>query len=246
LHERDERFTLISDKFRVRDYVAEKLGRDYLVPLLWNGDDAERIPFDDLPWRFVIKVNHGCGSNIIVQDKRQLDRERTKSQLKRLMKTNYCTDTYLGIAWAYRNIRPQIIIETFLEENGKVPTDYKFFCFSGSMQYFKLDFDRFEDHVESFFDRESRKLDLIEVGLKAHQGRIDLPANLQDMVRLAESLSEGFDFMRVDFYNINNKIYFGELTPYPGGVSAKFDPDCYDYAFGAKWPLKQDTRDASA
>lgn len=237
-HERDPRFTLISDKFLVREYIAEKIGNEFLIPLLWHGNEVDEIPFDDLPVKFVIKANHGCGFNMIVSDKRQLDRNKVRRQIKQWMRTNYCTDTFLGIAWAYKNIKPQIIIEAFLEENGKTPVDYKFFCFSGRMDFFKIDFDRFENHMEIFFDRELNKLNLIEVGLKAYQGKIELPVNFKEMVRLADTLSEGFDFMRVDLYSINKKIYFSELTPYPGGVSAKFDPDSFDSAFGDKWRWK--------
>lgn len=237
-HERDPQFTLISDKFRVRDYIVGKGGGDYLIPLLWNGDNPEKIPFDELPLKFVIKANHGCGYNIIVKDKTQLDREKAKRQLKKWLDSNFCNDTFLGIAWGYKNIKPHIMIESSLEENGKVPVDYKFFCFSGRMEFFKIDFARFEDHSEKFFDRELNGLDLVEVGLKRYQGKIDLPDDFEEMVRVAESLAEGFDFMRVDLYSAENKIYFSELTPYPGGVSAKFEPDSFDYVFGEKWKRK--------
>jgi TupA-like ATPgrasp len=235
LHERDPLFTLISDKLRVRDHVAEKVGSEYLIPLLWNGDKPEEIPFDELPLKFVIKTNHGCAFNIIVNDKTQLDWKKAQQQLKKWIGINFCNDTFLGIPWGYRNIKPHIIIESFLEENGKVPLDYKFFCFSGRMEFFKIDFERFEGHSEKFFDRELNGLNLFEVGLKLYQGKIDLPDNLKDMVRVAESLAEGFDFIRVDLYSVGNKIYFSELTPYPGGVSSKFEPDSFDYIFGEKW-----------
>lgn len=235
LHARDPILTKISDKYRVRDYVATKVGRDYLTPLLWNGEKPEEIPFDELPVKYVIKANHGCGFNIIVSDKSTVKKVEVIRKLKKWMNMNFGADTYLGIAWAYKNIKPHIIIESFLGENGKAPVDYKFFCFSGRMEFFKIDFDRFEGHSERFFDRKLNGLDLFEVGLKLHQGKIDLPANLDEMIRVAESLSEGFDFMRVDLYNTKNKIYFSELTPYPGGVSAKFEPDSWDLVFGEKW-----------
>ena len=106
------------------------------------------------------------------------------------------------------------------------------------MEFFKIDFDRFEGHSERFFDRELNKLDLFEVGLKLYQGKIDLPDNFKDLVHVAESLAEGFDFIRVDLYSVENKIYFSELTPYPGGVSAVFEPDNFDYVFGEKWKWK--------
>lgn len=237
LYDRNPLLTEISDKLRVRDYVAEKVGRKYLIPLLWSGDKPEELPFDNLPLKFVIKTNHGCGYNIIVKNKTQLNRESTKKILKKWLAENFCQDTYLGIAWAYKNIKPQIIVESFIEENGQIPLDYKLFCFSGRMEYFKIDFDRFEDHAAKYFNKELKALDLVEVGFKQYLGRIDLPSNFDEMIRLAESLAKGFDFIRVDLYNINNNIYFGELTPYPGGISQKLDPDNYDYILGKKWKL---------
>lgn len=235
LYERDPRLTMISDKFRVRDYVAAKIGSNYLIPLLWNGDKPEEIPFDNLPQKFVIKTNHGCGYNIIIQDKTRLDKKKVILKLKKWLKENFGEDYFIGIAWAYKNIRPHIIIETFVEENEKPPVDYKFFCFSGRMEFFKIDFDRFEGHSEKFFNKELNGLDVIELGLKQYKGKIDIPDNFDDMVRVAEKLSAEFDFMRVDLYSSKNKVYFSELTPYPGGVAAKFVPDSFDYIFGDKW-----------
>jgi hypothetical protein len=103
------------------------------------------------------------------------------------------------------------------------------------MEFFKIDFDRFYDHSEKFFDRATNELDLVELGLRQYKGRIDLPHSFDDMVRVAESLSEGFDFLRVDLYNVGNRIFFSELTPYPGGVSSRFVPDSFDFLFGEKW-----------
>ncbi len=238
LNVRDKKFTMISDKLQVRDYVMRKIGHKYLIPLLWNGDNPEEIPFDELPMKFVIKTNHGCAYNIIVQDKTKLDREQVKRQLKKWISGNFCDDKFLGIAWAYKNIKPTIIIESLLENNGNLPEDYKFFCFSGRMEFFKVDFDRFGDHSEKFFDKELNSLDLFEHGLKLYRGTVNLPENFAEMIRVAEFMAEGFDFIRVDLYSVGNNIYFGELTPYPGGVSAKFESEHFDYVFGEKWKVK--------
>lgn len=235
LFDRDRTFTLISDKYKVRNFVADRVGTDYLIPLLWCGDNPEELPFDELPSRFVIKANHGCDYNILVSDKTRLDRRIVKKQLRKWIGENFGESTFLGIAWAYKNIEPRIIVEEFLEDEGKLPQDYKFFCFSGRMEFFKIDFARFEDHSEKFFDKNLNGLDLIELGLKEYDGPIELPGNFSEMVRVAELLSVGFDFIRVDLYNVRNRIFFGELTPYPGGVSARFVPDSFDYVFGEKW-----------
>ncbi|MCP4371491.1 MAG: glycosyltransferase [Deltaproteobacteria bacterium] len=237
LHDRDPRLTLISDNLRVRDYVAGKGGGGYLIPLLWNGASPAEIPFDDLPLEFVIKTNHGCGFNIIVKDKSQLDREKIKRRLKKWIDTNYCKDTCLGIAWGYKNIKPHIIIESFLKENEKAPVDFKFYCFAGRVEFLTMHFDRFKEHKTRSFNRNFKPHEF-RYGFDVWSGEVQRPLNFEAMVQLAESLAEEFDFMRVDLYNVGGRIYFSELTPYPGGVSLKFKPDSYDYFLSEKWKWK--------
>ena len=237
LYERDPLFTLISDKLRLRDYVAAKVGSDYLIPLLWSGDKPEEIPFDELPMKFVIKTNHGCGYNIIVEDKTQLDHVKVKRQLNKMLRENFGQDTYLGIAWGYKNIKPTIIIESFIEEKGKAPVDYKCWCFCGRIEFISLHFDRFETHSTLSFDRNFEPGGL-NFTLPLYNGEYKRPSNYKEIVRVAEPLAERFDFMRVDLYNVENKIYFSELTPYPGGVSTKYEPESLDYALGEKWKKK--------
>jgi hypothetical protein len=242
LHNRDPLLTLISDKLRIREYVSQKIGSDNLIPLLWSGENPEEIPFEELPMSFVIKANHGCDYNIIVIDKKQLNLPETKSQLKKWLRENFGRDKFLGISWGYKNVKPRIIVEAYIGDK-KAPLDYKFYCFAGRFEFFKIDFDRFEAHSEKFFDRDLNKLDLFEKGLRQYHGKIELPHNFNDMVRVAESLAKGFNFIRVDLYSIGGKIFFSELTPYPGGVSAKFVPDIYDYAFGKKWICGHNEKD---
>lgn len=242
LHEREPIFTLISDKWRVRDYVANKVGSEYLIPILWSGEDPNDIPFDQLPLKFVIKTNHGCGYNIIVKDKAQLDQNKAKLQLKKWLGENFGQDKFLGIAWGYRNIRPCIMIESFIEENGKAPVDYKFYCFSGRTQTLTLHLGRFEDYKMRAFNR---NFEPYEFGpdFEQYDGKCKRPNNFEAMVQLAETLAEGFDFIRVDLYSLENKIYFGELTPYPGGVTILrgFDVVSMDYILGEKWKRKNDS-----
>lgn len=235
LHERNAEFTRLSDKYRVREYVAHLIGNKYLVPVLWDGTNPADIPFDELPDKFVIKANHGCGYNIIVHQKVHLDRDGAIVQIKSWLKENFGRDQGLGIAWAYKNIHPRILVEEMLQQDGRVPVDYKFFCFSGRMEYFKVDFNRFEGHTTTFFNRALVKLELVEIGLRMQEGRVELPDNLREMIRVAETLAAGFAFIRVDLYSLAGKIYFGELTMYPGGVSARFSNEKYDREFGEKW-----------
>jgi hypothetical protein len=236
LFDRNPRWTMLSDKLRVRDYVAQKIGSEYLIPLLWTGDKPEEIPFDELPTKFVIKTTHGCRYNVIVKDKTRLNRAKTVQQLKKWLRENYCQDYLLGTEWAYKNIQPTIIVEVFVEDNGNVPTDYKFFCYSGRAEYVQISIDRFGDASEKILDSDLNPLDLYN-GLKLFPGTVVRPVNYGDMVRIAESLAQEYDFIRVDLYSVGGRIYFGELTCYPAAGLARFVPRTYDFLFGEKWNM---------
>jgi hypothetical protein len=243
LFDRDPLWTMLSDKLIARDYVASKVGSKYLVPLLWSGNKPEEVPFDELPLKFVMKTNHGCGYNIIVEDKNQLKRVNAILKMKKWLGENFGRDTFLGISWAYKHIKPTIMVESFLENNGRVAEDYKFFCYSGRAEFCKVDFDRFKDHSEIFYDRGLRRLDLLGAGIKQYRGEFLLPANYEDMVRVAESLAQGIDFIRVDLYNVRGEIYFGEFTCYHGGGLIALSPRKYDFILGKKWKYGNQGRD---
>ncbi|MFC2168345.1 ATP-grasp fold amidoligase family protein [Acidobacteriota bacterium] len=236
LFDRDPRWTMVSDKYRVRDYVESILGKEYLIPLLWKGDNPEEIPFSKLPSSFVIKTNHGCGYNIITKDKSLLNKQKTVQQLNKWLSENYSQKYYMGIEWAYKNIMPTVIVESFLEDNGNVPQDFKFFCYSGRAEFIQVSFDRFIDASERILDRNFKPLELYN-GLKLYQGEIVPPSNYKEMIHVAESLSREFNFMRVDLYNVGERIYVGELTCYHAGGEAIFIPRKYDYVFGEKWKI---------
>jgi len=236
LYERDPRYTLISDKLGVRKYVTSRINENYLIPLLWHGDKPEEIPFNILPEKFVIKANHGCGYNIIVESKSNLDISETKMKLRKWLDQNFCDDKYLGIAWGYKNIKPMIMIEKFLDNNGRVPDDYKFWCFAGKVEVVTIHFDRFVNHSFRSYDRNFEESAFgFGEHLPLYKGKFERPQNFDNMLQIVESLAEGFDFIRVDLYNLDKQIYFGELTPYPGGVSVQFLPDSMDKLLGHKW-----------
>jgi hypothetical protein len=238
LYDRNPQWTLFSDKLGVREFVDRRVGPEYLVPLLWHGDDPDELPFDELPAKFVIKTNHGCGYNVIVTDKTIVDRERIRLQLKKWLSENFCHDKSLGIAWAYRDINPTIIVESFLEVNGSVPVDYKFFCFDGRVDFVELHFDRFGEHSRRLFDRKFVPLDSTR-GPKQYRGDVSAPENYREMVRVAECLSAGSDFVRVDLYSVGSRTYFGELTCYPGAGGVRFDPREYDFVVGERWNMSR-------
>lgn len=241
LYARNPVLTLVSDKYLVRDYIAKKIGPEYLIPLLWSDDKPEEIPYDQLPNRFVIKTNHGCGYNILVSDKKQADYHEIGSKLKKWLSVNYAQDTYLGIAWGYKNIKPVLIIEEFIGDNGKPPVDYKFYCFSGRAELITVHFDRYGEKKSITLNRDFERL-RFRPSFKQHSIEHQKPLNYGAMLRLAETLSEGFNFIRVDLYSLENRIYFGELTPYPVGVSlfTSFDIRDLDKTLGEKWGANPD------
>jgi hypothetical protein len=237
LYDRDPRLTLISDKIKVRDYVAERVGREYLIPLLWQGDSAEDIPYDRLPDRFVIKTNHGCGYVILMKDKARINKKQVREQLERWLKENFGRDTYLGIAWGYNNIKPAIMIEAFIGEAQRAPVDYKFYCYGGRVEFATLHFDRFGEHRTRSYDRDFEPHEF-KYDFNQWTGEFVRPSNYGDMVRLAELLARDFDFMRVDLYSAGDAVFFGELTPYPGGVNTKFLPARQEWILGKAWPSR--------
>jgi hypothetical protein len=187
-----------------------------------------------LPSKFVIKTNHGCAFNILVPDKSALNVPATIRQLKRWLKINFCTETYLGISWGYRNITPRIVIEEYLQEKGEPPVDYKFYCFGKHIEFLTVHYERFRDHKTRSFDRDFKPYNF-SYDFEQWKGDCDRPDNFDEMLRVAEALADGSDFVRVDLYNVGNKVYFSELTPYPGGVSTRILPRATDLTLGQRW-----------
>ncbi len=227
------RFTQLADKYAVRQYVANVVGEEYLVKLLWHGDDPRAIPFDALPAKYVIKPTHAAGRVIIV--KGQADRENIIRRLSEWLADNY----YWGGREAqYYNIPPRIVIEEYLSnDDGAELFDYKFCCFNGMPEQIIV---RNETHdICPIFDTAWNLLDL-EDEEGAVRPQVPKPANLEEMTALAAKLSVGFGFVRVDLYNVNGRVYFGELTFTPAGGILKYNPECWDLMLGEKWNLSLD------
>jgi hypothetical protein len=235
LYDRSHIWTILSDKLLVRDYIANKIGTVNLIPLLWKGKNPDELPFDDLPAQFVIKTNHGCHFNIIVKDKTKLDQTKTKRQLRKWLCQNYCEDYSLGLSWAYKYIMPYILVEPFFNDNGNVPWDYKFLCFSGRVEFIHIHIDRFRDHYIKCFDRTFKPIDWIYSELKTYPKKVTAPDNYNEMLSVAEAIAEGLDFIRVDLYNTNEKIYVGELACYPAAGRHRFLSRKCDFFIGDKW-----------
>ncbi len=235
LYDRDPLWTLLSDKLRSRDYIIEQVGTDYLVPLLWSGSDPDSIPFDSLPPRAIVKTNHGCGYNLILDEKTGIDRAAVRGRVAAWLKENYCESQVVGMEWGYKNVPPRILIEAFLGNGEAPPTDYKFYCYSGRAHFIQVNQGRFGAHQYSFFDRDFRRLPMRVSSRWSSEGTFAHPENLDEMIQVAERLAGDLAFIRVDLYSVGDRIYAGELTCYPGGGLLRFDPRSFDDSFGENW-----------
>lgn len=224
--------TELADKYAVREYVSAKIGGEYLVPILGVWNSFEEIDFSQLPNRFVLKCTHGSCMNMIVNDKSQLDYNLAKRKFDSWMQTNYA---YTGFEMNYARIKPRILAEEMLEADeviGDIP-DYKFMCFHGKVKCSFVCTERFsEDGLKVTFYDKDWKVMPFERHYPRSQYPIDRPKNYDQMVEFAEKLAESFIFVRVDFYEVKGKIYFGELTFYPGSGMEKFRPAEWDGILG--------------
>lgn len=219
LYNRKPEYTKMVDKYAVKEYVANIIGEEYIIPTLGVWDKHENIDWDSLPNQFVLKTTHGGGGGgvVICKDKTIFDKASAIAKLKESM----ASDIYSGLReWPYKDVPRRIIAEKFLApEKSLAPNDlpdYKFFCFNGKVKFFKVDFGRFVEHHANYYSPEGELLEFGEQGLEPDPNYpIELPNNLKEMISLAEKLSANEPFLRVDLFNVNGNIYFGELTFYP-------------------------------
>lgn len=216
-----------ADKYRVRKYVEEKGLGNILVPLIGEWDDPDKINWDELPDKFVLKCNHGCAYNIVCSDKSTFDKEDAIKKMKKWMKEDFGA---FNIETHYSKIVPHITCEEYL---GECITDYKFFCFNGKPQYIYISSDLIHDRQAQigFFYLDGKKMPLIRDDY-APMDIDQLPDFFEDMKRDAEVLCQDFPFVRVDFFIANNTYYFAELTFTPSGGMMPFNPTKYDLEWG--------------
>lgn len=206
-----------------------------LFRTLWGGgvkwDNPDDIDIDVLPNQFVLKCNHDSGSVCICKDKSNFDVSFAKEKLRLALKRNFY---WGGREWAYKNVVPYIFAEQYMEdESHEELKDYKVFCFNGKAHFVQVDFGRFSQHGRNCYDLDWNYLN-VEYNYPTNSSvAIKKPEKLEEMISLAEKLAEGFPFVRVDFYSINDKLYFGEMTFYPEAGQAWFKPKEWDVRFGA-------------
>lgn len=234
IYDRRPEYTVMVDKYKVRDYVANKIGDQYLIPLLGVWDDPDEIDFSTLPNQFVLKCNHDSGGLVICKDKSKLDIKRVKDKLRKSLHHDYYKQNR---EWPYKDVPRRIICEKYMtDESGQELKDYKFFCFGGQVKCFKVDFDRFIEHHANYYDPEGHILNFGEASYPPNpkkQLNLDM-VTIHNMEDLARELSASHPFLRTDFYDINGKIYFGELTFYPASGFGKFTDENADALLG-KW-----------
>lgn len=235
LNDRKQEHVIMADKFRVRDYIKNKIGDKYLIPLIGTWSNPSEIDFNILPNQFVLKCNHNSGKGMFIcKDKSKLsekDIRKIKKDLAKGLKQNYYM---VGREWPYKNIPRLIICEKFMEDVAmKELRDYKFFCFNGVVKCFKVDFNRFIKHRANYYNVDGTLLDCGEaICPPDYNEQLELPKNLKLMINLAEILSKSEKFLRVDFYEVNGEVYFGELTFYPASGFGEFIDKKWDDEFG--------------
>ena len=231
LYDRDDRYTIMVDKYMVKDYVSRKIGAQYVIPTLGVYESFEEIDFTALPDQFVIKCTHDSGGIVICTDKSAFDKIHARKFISKSLKRNYY---YAAREWLYKKLVPRILVETYMMDTGlEELRDYKFFCFNGKARYFKIDVDRQTDHRSYYFDTKGRLMHFGEEVYKPdYQRNVELPHNLEEMIGLAEKLSQDIPFLRVDFYEVDGRTYFGECTFFPGAGFGKFVPQEWDFKLG--------------
>ena len=220
----DPLLTRCADKVAVRSYVAEKIGEEYLTPVYGTYNSVNEIDLDTLPKEFVLKSNHASGHVILCRDKSKMDWPKEFLKMEKWLMTNYF---YTGGEWVYKDIKPQIICEQM--HPGEI-RDYKIVCFDGKPQYLYVCVDRNAEIKITYLDLEFKQLPFKKAAPTSPT--LEKPKNFEKMIELAGILAKDFPFVRVDLYDIEDKIYFGELTFCPGSGFNPFIPEEWDWKIG--------------
>lgn len=240
LHNRNPLYTKLVDKYEVKKFVESRIGAEYVITTLGIWDSFEDINFDSLPNQFVLKTTHDSGGIVICKDKSKFDMENARKVLSRSLKHNYYLRT--GREWPYKNVKPRIMAEKYMEDTGtRELRDYKFFTFGGGCKALFVASDRQtvgEEVKFDYFDADFHKLDIITVHPHSKQN-IEKPSCFDEMKSLAEKLSKGIPHVRVDLYEVNGRVYFGEMTFFHFSGSTPFTPEIWDEKFGQWLQLPQ-------
>ncbi len=241
VYNRRPEYTAMVDKYEAKLYVSEKIGEEYIIPTLGVWESFDEIDFDALPNEFVLKCTHDSGGLVICRDKTKLDKKKAREKIEKSLKRNYYWNSR---EWPYKDVKPRIIAEKYMEDSATQELrDYKFFCFNGEMKVMFIASERYNETTETrfdFFDREFQHLDFRN-GHPNADVPPKKPEKFEEMCVLAEKLAGEIPLLRVDFYEVNGKVYFGELTFSHWGGMMPFEPKEWDEKLGGfiKLPNKE-------
>ena len=241
IYNRKSEFTKMVDKLEAKQFVAERIGVEHIIPTLGVWDSFEEIDFNTLPRKFVLKCTHDSGGLFVVREKSEFNQEIARERVEKSLKKNFY---YNGREWPYKDVCPRIIVEQYMDDgDGTLGLkDYKFYCFNGEPKFLYLS-QGLEDHATariSFVSLEWEREPFRRIDYKEFEELPSKPVCLGEMVRLARELSKGIPFLRVDFYEVNEKVYFGELTFYPGSGYTEFYPEEWNKRIGDMISLDMD------
>lgn len=229
-NDQHDEYTMMVDKYLVKDYVASLIGEKYLIPTIGVYNTIDEIKWEDLPQQFVLKTTGDSGGVIVCKDKTKLNIDKAKKKLGKLKNRNYYK---YNKEYPYKNVNTRYIVEEYIvDESGYELKDYKFFCFNGEPKFVQIDFDRYSNHRRNVYDINWNLLDLQIKFPKGHDRVFPKPNNYEEMLEVARMLSNGIPHVRIDLYNVTGKIYFGEMTFFHGSGMEVFTPLEWDYKFG--------------
>lgn len=228
--------TQLADKHEAKNYVESKVGNSYVISTYKLYNNVNNIRVAELPKSFALKATHGSGWNIIESDKTNIEESYIREYFKHWLSKSYFR---YSKELAYKNIKPRVLCEELIfDASGNLPEDYKIYCFGGLPKYIQIDHGRFTNHTRSFYNTKWEKLSLA-IGYPQHHLTVEKPLNLNEMLEVAHKLSEGLPFLRVDLFNVDGKIYCGELTCYPGNGLEKFNTKEWDMKLGNELKLNK-------
>lgn len=236
LNNRNPEYTKMVDKYNVKKYVGEIIGEDYIIPTLGVWNNFNQIDFSKLPSKFVIKCTHDSGGVVICEDKNKLDFKIAKKIIDKCLKRNY----YLSSReWPYKGVKPQIIVEKYLEMKDENCAEFKLFCYNGKFNWVMVSkgIGHSNSRTNDAFDKNFKHIP-VQLTWPNSSKEILKPAEFDKLIRLSEKLSNDIPQVRVDWYLLNGKIYFGELTFYHAGGFCDFKPPIYDKILGKELVLK--------